>query len=158
MRHFEKGKIMKWPLIALPFCLSACLESPLLNHIGAPQNHGFTGDSSECPLSFEKEGLCAELTWVSYPEGEELGVLNLNFWAKVGGAKSGPYLAPRGTPFVYLWMPHGHGTSPTEISGSDGQYKVTEVFFNMSGDWDFHVQLKSGGRVLDESTMRYVAP
>lgn len=149
--------------------LLGCQGSPLFSHAAAPDEHQAvetSPDSQTCPLHFEKENLCAELAWVSQPSDEEGGVMTLRFWSATDGSKDGPYIAPAVQPHVYLWMPHhGHGSSPiqtqslTDAQGSalEGEYKLSGIYFVMPGGWEFHVQLKSNGSVLDEAIMPYVA-
>ncbi len=141
--------------------LTACQAFPILNHAPAPDER-YSADSpsssEDCPLDFDSEGLCGELAWISPPTDQVGGVLSLKFWSQAEGSRSGPYIAPRGQVSVFLWMPeHGHGSSPVQVTGDGGEYEVSEVYFIMPGNWDIHVQIKSGGSVLDESTLRYVA-
>jgi hypothetical protein len=148
--------------LCVALLLIGCQASPLFNHtsrpVGRPPAEDPNGSVSECPLSFTRTDLCAELAWISYPKGDNGGVLSLKFWPKTQGTKNGPYIEPSAEVSAFLWMPeHGHGSSPIEIEKAAGQYELREVYFIMPGRWDFHIQLKSGGKLIDESTMVYVA-
>ncbi|MBI3554828.1 MAG: FixH family protein, partial [Deltaproteobacteria bacterium] len=61
---------------------------------------------------------------------------------------------------VKLWMPAmGHGSSPVNVAHAvdqgganvPGVFKATNVYFVMPGDWDVHVQLKNGSKVVEET-------
>lgn len=45
---------------------------------------------------------------------------------------------------VKLWMPSmGHGSSPVKVEKiAPGLFKVTQVYFIMSGDWEIRIQIK----------------
>ena len=155
---------------AASLLLAGCQGSPLFNHTSAPsdrQSVESPSGTSDCPLKFEKVGVCAALTWISFQTEDDGGVMKLQFWSATEGSKDGPYITPAGSPHVYLWMPeHGHGSSPVQVQAATneqgaplaGEYRVSDLFFIMPGAWDIHVQLKDNGSVMDEVTLRYVAP
>ncbi len=152
---------MKWLAVCL-LGLAACQGSPLFHHAPAPEDssspaQAFSSQNSNCPLFFEKEALCADLSWVTDLSHKQGGTLKLRFWSKLDGSSAGPYSAPQGTPFALFWMPHhGHGSSAS-ITGGEGQYLIQGIFLRMPGRWDLHLQLKAGDSVLEESVIEDVA-
>ena len=61
---------------------------------------------------------------------------------------------------VKLWMPSmGHGSSPVKLDHAKdaghadvpGVFEVTHVYFVMPGDWEIHVQLKNGPKVIEDA-------
>ncbi len=141
-----------------------CITSPLLDHEDA-QAQGIDARTEEekkdCPMLFEKQGLCASLEWVNKPTaGEQVnpGIFLLRFWQKAAGNAQGPYTKPTENISIRLYMPeHGHGVknpkgmSPLTINEEkdannvtvEGVYRVTSVYFSMSGNWDIEVYLKN---------------
>lgn len=153
---------------ALGLLMAGCLESPLFNHADAavtpiaslsPTNaHGDVA-AQDCPLSFDKAGLCASLTWEKMATDEEKGEFTLRFWKKNEATEAGPYVVVPGKLAVKLFMPSmGHGSSPVTITPKldqtgaavPGVYSITDVYFIMGGPWEIWVQFKQGTQVLDQ--------
>ena len=106
-----------------------------------------------CALHFAKAGLCGTLVWNKAANDSVTGELGLSFVRE----DSLLVVDPAATPFVYLWMPSmGHGSSPIKTTRTDvGTFNSSGVFFVMPGNWDIHVQLKSGNQVVDEVTVPF---
>lgn len=163
MKHFESVGLI------LLLGLTACQGSPLFNHAPAPGERRLlesTPEASECPIRFEKVGLCAAPSWVSLPTKVEGGVMRVLFWSQSEGAQDGPYVNLSEIPHVYLWMPaHGHGSSPVQVQAATdaqgevvtGEFLVNDIFFIMPGNWDVHFQILENGSVVDEAMWRYAA-
>ena len=139
-------------LIFLLFCLASCAHPDWVTPTSSmPTKDAQKADS--CALHFSKTGLCGALVWNKTANDSETGELGLSFVRE----NSSLSVDPPATPFVYLWMPSmGHGSSPikTERLGG-GEFSASGVFFVMPGNWDIHVQLKSGSQVLDEVTVPF---
>jgi hypothetical protein len=161
------GKALGLTLLgALAQASSACAQSPMFNHeTEAPDPGGGQSENtrvhnpsvaSDCPLSFPKSGLCAEMIWTKKPVGDETGSFELNFWSATDGTRNGPFAEPAATAAVKLWMPAmGHGSSPVKIShkSEPGQFEGDDVFFVMRGAWEIHFQLKNGSALVEEAVL-----
>ncbi len=146
-------------------------DSPIMEHAtaqtpagapsAAPGNSPIrTEDAFECPLSFPRQRMCAELSWNGIPNSQDPSSFTLRFWKSGAATHHGPYSNPPNEVFVKLWMPSmGHGSSPiTTVQSHDsghqsipGVYEGSNVYFIMSGAWEVHVQLRSGSKVQEES-------
>ena len=108
-----------------------------------------------CDFEFKKQNLCASMAWTKEPSSSRAGEFRLRFWDSSKGTESGPYLKPRGTVFVKLWMPAmGHGSRPvtvTETPNAPGVYNATNVYFIMGGPWEVWTQLKDGSTIVDQA-------
>ncbi len=150
-------------LIGLTLFALGCGKSPLLNHAQANGGSPDTGRTLEprndqqraqCPLLFPNAGLCASISWDKQPGSEEATSFTLRYWNRESGTFNGPYADPASTVGVKLWMPTmGHGSSPVTIAhdADSGVFKVTNVYFVMPGEWEVHVQLKDGAKVVEEA-------
>jgi hypothetical protein len=105
--------------------------------------------SGECGLLFLSENICLKTEWIKRPSESAYGEMILSF---VDQSDQTRFIDPRHTPLIVLWMPGmGHGSSPVKIDRTDvGQYKVSEIFFIMPGEWDIRYQLKDGSNVVEE--------
>ena len=140
-----------------------CGKSPLLNHADA--SSGATGthnpvlprsdeERATCPLLFPKAALCASISWDKQPGSEDAASFTLRYWNRESGSANGPYVDPASTVGVKLWMTAmGHGSSPVNVAHDvdPGVFKATNVYFVMPGEWDIHVQLKNGAKVVEEA-------
>jgi hypothetical protein len=150
----------------------ACGNSPLMNHETAV-NHGVriraagtqsSGSTSSCPLEFPKEGLCASVTWDKEPEVMVTTSFKLKFWNKKMATASGPFVSPTLKVVFLPWMPeHGHSTrekpkleQETSLgSPVPGSYKVSNIKYNMDGQWENHLQLKKeDGTIVEEAVFK----
>ena len=145
-------------ILFLPFLLLACANpdygTPDSKIPTRSQDDPTPEKSKSCALRFVKLGICSDLAWTRAATDSDPGSLNLRLFSDVGA----PVELPAGsTLFVFLWMPSmGHGSSPvtTNRTGT-GHYDVSDVFFIMPGNWDIHLQIKSGSQVLDEVVIPY---
>ncbi len=151
-----------WLGVAL---LTGCGQSPLLHHLNAGDlQPTANAQPSDCPLNFEKEGLCAAIVWTKVPSSDNNGTFTVNFWKKDQGSTSGPFVDPGDTVFVKLWMPAmGHGSSlvtvtpATDSTGKSeaGSFNASGVYFVMPGAWEIWVQLKQGTQIVDQAKLDY---
>jgi hypothetical protein len=142
-------------LVSCATSLSAC-NSPLFNHANASDLHPGIDteaptDLGACPLKLVASGYCAQIEWKALPNSHDPAAFTLRFWRDGESALSDP---PHEVA-AKLWMPAmGHGSSPVRLSRTGaGLYDVSEAYFVMPGDWDVHVQLKSGSDIVDEAVL-----
>lgn len=111
-----------------------------------PQKSQQTGT---CNLFFKETRLCVEIIWEKFPNEPAKGSFILKYFVQETPAK---FIDPRQKPAVVLWMPStGHGSSLVKVEKiSTGEYKATEVFFDMPGEWEIRLQLKDGKDVVDQ--------
>lgn len=139
-------------LILMSLLLSACGDSPLLNH--KMEKGGLESDNFSAITEgqkFEKTKFSFRLIWIKGPvKGENKFVLKS--WHNDFGTFNGPYQDLPNTLHVYLWMPDmGHGSSPVKIKKiAQGEYEVSSAYFIMPGKWEIYFQLKNKDDVLDE--------
>lgn len=137
--------------------LSACGESPILNHKMEPK--GIKGSqifSQSVVLEFQKSDMEFSIDWTMGPHmGESKFILRT--WKKDLGTLSGPFQDPELTLNVVVWMTSmGHGSAPVKITKLNvGEYEVSNVQFFMGGAWDLKFQLKQGSQVVDETIVSY---
>lgn len=158
-------KILKasFTLAVTALTLGCIQSSPLLNHAEAKSNQTENvnlDNPKGCAFFFQKNKLCASLTWVDMPTQEKKGEFILRFWNSETGTEAGPYINPTQTVFVKLFMPSmGHGSSPVTIQGAKdqagqpivGTYRVSDVYFVMPGEWEIWVQLKDGTTIVEKA-------
>lgn len=158
---------------------TGCGQSPLFNHLSAEadsqqqeeeeERDGDEGLASaaspstsnpDCPLSFDKLKLCAQVVWTKRATPQKKGEFILKFWDPVRSTFKGPYLTPRASVFIDLWMPSmGHGSSPVKVSriaGKTGKplagrFRVSDIYFVMPGSWEIRVKLLREKTILDET-------
>ncbi len=130
--------------------LSACNDSPLLNHKYGENPKA--QENEDCPLNFSNNKLCSKIEWIVGPNGHGANSFNLKFWDSETGNKEGPYVDPEDSVNVQLWMPSmGHGSAPVTVERQEeGIYKATNVQFIMPGDWDIRVKLMDAATVVDQ--------
>jgi hypothetical protein len=148
--------------LALGFAfLTGCGQSPLLHHLNASDVRPTSETPSDCPIAFDKEGLCAAIAWTKVPTDSENGSFTLTFWKK--GA-AGDLTDPGDTVAVKLWMPAmGHGSSLVSVAPTldsngravTGSFNATGVYFIMPGAWEIWVQLKQGSQIIDQAKLDY---
>ncbi len=111
--------------------------------------------NEQCSKSFSTVLLCVDLIWEKLPTEDERGVFRLQFYRI---AEPGTYIEPTLAPSVQLWMPSmGHGSAPVQLTKiADGVYRVSEVYFVMSGDWEIRVQQKNGKDLVDQVVFPFV--
>ncbi len=155
-------KLFNLTVIILSFVLSACLQSPILNHANADSNSTASIDtkSADCAFEFNKLSLCAFIEWTKKPSDEEKGEFVIRFYDPKASSAKGPYIDPGYTVSSKLWMPSmGHGSSPVKVNqliGSDskpvvGVYNASEVYFMMPGLWEIYIILKQDKTVIDQA-------
>jgi hypothetical protein len=146
---------MRTTLLTLLFLLTACGESPLLNH--KLEGKSFLKDS----IFSESESLKFKRTnhafIISWQQGPQLGGSHfvMKTWDKDLGSMNGPYQDLPKALSIELFMPAmGHGSSPVKIKKlADGEYDVSDVYFIMGGTWEIRFKLKDGPQVFDETVI-----
>ena len=79
---------------------SAAFSLPAVSSINAPVVKPLGTPATDCKLSFKKAGLCADIVWKEKPKAPELPqekdktTATLQFWDKIKGDKTGPYMKP----------------------------------------------------------------
>nr|WP_295906238.1 FixH family protein [uncultured Bdellovibrio sp.] len=107
--------------------------------------------ANSCAGEFKTAHLCAILTWTKTPNSTEVQEFVLELQGDVTVADD---LA------IILWMPSmGHGSAPVKVEKiSATQYRVTNVYFIMPGDWEVRLTLKKSGQVLDQLFIPMMVP
>lgn len=122
----------------------------------APAVDPVTEDMASCDLNFQKSKLCASFNWEKKPSETEAASFVLEFHGDLDPSQFVDLITPLA---VRLWMPSmGHGSRPVNIEHLGmGQYRVSNVFFIMRGEWEIQVQLKSGENILEQvvKTVRF---
>ncbi len=139
--------------------LTACGQSPLLNHVEAlspgasdQKLNQSPRQQTPCDVQFTNLEICGRLTWISGPQIGDDSPFTVAFFAQ-GGSTADSETATElpGNLKIQLWMPSmGHGSAAVKITSlGNGVYQVTNVQFLMAGDWDirFWVQDTSGKRL-----------
>ncbi len=164
--------------LALSASLTACIDSPLLNHVDeAPSTEVVaakenTADTQKvatdlpkgCALYFKSLNLCSTFEWVKRPTDDEKGSFTLRFFKEKEGTESGPYVDPGYDVKPKLWMAGmGHGSSPVTLRPArdaqdqpvTGVYDATDVFFVMGGKWEIWIQLKTGDQLIEKAKVDF---
>ncbi|KHD89589.1 MAG: hypothetical protein OM95_02325 [Bdellovibrio sp. ArHS] len=100
---------------------------------------------------FSKVRILAKISWENTPNSEQANAFILNLSAPSDQFNE---LA------VSLWMPSmGHGSIPVKIEKiNPTQYRITDVYFLMPGDWDIRFTLKNNGVVIDSAYASMIVP
>lgn len=109
---------------------------------------------SACDVAFAQSQLCADLKWERRPTEQDMGSFVLEFH---NPDDSSQFVDLTQNLDVKLWMPSmGHGSSPVKIEKvGPGQYRVSEVFFVMRGDWEIQFKLENGSTVVEQTSLSY---
>ena len=107
--------------------------------------------SGSCTLTFPQTQLCVKAEWLTGPNSSEANVLVITL---------------DGDSSVYddmsalLWMPSmGHGSAPVQITRlSATQFKISNVYFIMPGDWEVRLTLKRSGQTVDQAALVLMVP
>lgn len=147
---------MKWPILtALIFF--GCAKS---NYQDAPANPT-TFSTPPCELSFQEkkcsmslatENICMDIEWEKFQEGKQKGSFFICSYDRTMGVRQNMSL----NPFVELWMPsmnHGSAPTKTEAAISTGVYRVKDVYFVMSGQWEIRIQIKEGSTIQAQAVL-----
>lgn len=145
---------MKTFSLVLLLLVSACGNSPLLNHSsesGIRARDAVLTDSEI--LKFMKTDYSFIVSWEQGPQLGESRFL-MKSWNQ-NGSRNGPYQNLPKDLHVFLWMPAmGHGSAPVKLQKiNDGEYEVSDVQFIMGGKWEVKFQLKDGAQVFDETVI-----
>lgn len=146
---------MKSFLFGMLFLITACGESPLLNHELESNKILTKNELIEFEsLQFSKTNFSFSVFW---EEGPRLGQSRfvMKTWDKNLGTFNGPYQNLNKELHIFLWMPSmGHGSVPVKITQTgQGEYIVSDVQFIMGGRWEIKFQLKESDQVLDETVI-----
>lgn len=136
---------MKVLLIFAVIFLSSCAKPNYVDD----QTQKLERITTDCKLYFQKENLCLETEWESFPTEDSFGSLLLSF---TDFNDRDLNISPETELNVVLWMPSmGHGSSPVNLNEiKDGAYRASDVFFIMPGEWEIRYQLKDGDKIVEE--------
>lgn len=140
--------------LVLSFGLVACggQETPVESDRAVTDSNSERSgaDAASCRMHFPKSALCGDLTWVMKPTLSSTGTFLLKFDQPVEFR-------------VALWMPSmGHPSSKEArieaLRDADGRaipgaFQVSNVYFNMPGDWQIRIQLLQGNAVVEEALL-----
>jgi len=162
--------------VAVFFC-AGCLSSSLAKHknasntrSGGPVNSPSAGqsistsenstpstdapESTDCPIKFSNEELCASISWNLHPADNATGEFLIRFWDLKTGTENGPFVDPKHVVKSRVWMPDmGQGSSPVKVEKHKdvggqpvaGTFRATNVYFSKPGTWEVWVQLMTDG-------------
>jgi hypothetical protein len=140
------GSILK--LFAVGFLLAACAHPNYKETPVDPTEEQL----GTCDIDLKDSKMCASFSWDILPADDKDGSFVLEFHGDHDASQVVDLIVDLG---VVLWMPGmGHGSKPVEITHlGNGQYRVSNVFFVMHGDWEIQVQLKNKktGQILDQA-------
>jgi hypothetical protein len=157
-----KHALVSFLIFLLTYLLFGCADRrylPPTPSQGTPSSSpSERGESSPqrnaCPYFFSKKNLCASISWPRIPIAYQYERFHLHLSSSSMSSESMSSEAVNKDVqlHIFLWMPSmGHGSSPVNIvSEHDGSYWIEEIFFNMPGAWDIHIQLKNQHDVIDE--------
>ncbi len=99
---------------------------------------------TECPYSLQKVQLCLTATWEETPDSTKYNSMKVTL---IGGN-----LSAFDELQSLLWMPSmGHGSAPVRIEKIDSNtYRIYDMYFVMSGDWEVRIFLKKSGQTVDQ--------
>ncbi len=130
-------------------------------HFAAKKNNNDDTKKREklsCDARF-RSGECLGLSWLTQPTESEAGSFvfktfrqSLDQTALVTMA-----VVPTSPITVRLFMPSmGHGSSPVAVTPTaPGDYRATNVYFSMHGEWQIIFELKKNGQVIDAAILNY---
>jgi len=140
------GNILK--LVLAGFFLAACAHPKYAEKPLDPAEEQL----GTCDIELRDSKMCASFSWDIPPSEDKEGSFVLEFHGDRDASQVVDLIVDLA---VVLWMPSmGHGSKPVEITHlGNGQYRVSNVFFTMHGDWDIQVQLKNkkNGQILDQA-------
>lgn len=137
--------------------ISACGDSPILNHDDEPSSFIRSGFEAQTETyEFKKIAYSFSIDWQTGPSTDVSSFI-LKTWKTDTGTVNGPYLDLPNTLKVILWMPSmGHGSAPVKITKmGPGEYKVTNIYFVMPGRWDVKFHVTKANDVLDEVNLPF---
>lgn len=130
--------------------LTACAKP---NYEEAERNPA-ADELGTCDAFFSQANACVDLIWDTKPTKDTKG----SFYVEVFHPEDRSHFIDLQNDLeVVLWMPSmGHGSSPVTVEKTaPGQYRVTNVFFIMPGDWEIQFKLKNGTTVLEQTALPY---
>lgn len=119
-------------LLSLLFLVVACGKNP--SQFRVNENR-----TSDCPMAFEKNNLCAKITWKTGPSADTESSFELQFSTK---DNSGPVKDLSKNLAVFLRMTCcGTIKVPKTTALSTDRYLVEQIKLT-PGNWEVHVQIK----------------
>jgi hypothetical protein len=111
-------------------------------------------ENGTCDAYFAQSNVCIDVIWDTPPSKETKGVFYIEFYNPDDRSQ---FVDLQNNLEVELWMPSmGHGSAPVKVEKTNpGQYRVSEVFFVMPGDWEIRFKLKNGATVLEQASLPY---
>ncbi|MEQ1722575.1 MAG: FixH family protein [Pseudobdellovibrio sp.] len=105
--------------------------------------------AENCNLFLSVKRLCTTFEWESAPNVTTPGSFLFKFYVQETPTV---FSDPTETVFVQLWMPSmGHGSTPVTVEKiKAGEYRASDVFFIMPGEWEIRIQLKDAQNVVDQ--------
>lgn len=139
---------MKILMLILSVCLLAGCANP--DYVSDDDQHLQNKPMADGAY-FSKVRIMAKISWENTPTSEQANAFVLNF-----SAPSDQFNELT----VSLWMPSmGHGSIPVKIEKINAtQYRITDVYFLMPGDWDIRFTLKNNGVTIDSSYASMIVP
>lgn len=138
-------------LVASSMILLAACAKP--NYEETPRNPS-AEELGTCDAYFAQTKACVDLIWEKKPTNDEMGTFVLEIY---NPDDRGQFVDLQSNLEVVLWMPSmGHGSSPVTVEKvAPGQYRVSQVFFIMPGDWEIQFKLKNGNTVLEQAALPF---
>ncbi|WP_374073462.1 serine protease spb1 [Bdellovibrio bacteriovorus] len=141
-------------VLLLLISIGAFLGCARPDYISAQEWQRLNGNplpANTCTGEFKALGICARLQWTKTPNSTEAQEFLLELQ---GDTSLFDDIS------IILWMPSmGHGSAPVKIEKlSATQYRITNVYFIMPGDWDVRMSLKKSGQTLDQLFIPLMVP
>lgn len=138
----------------------SCARPKYVQVMNQASNDNSVGETqAECRQTFSKSGLCLVWYWEKKPTSvKDEGILIFKSYHLNAHDQTAVETDMAASPHIVLWMPDmGHGSRPTVTHRLDvGTYRVSKIYFSMTGEWDIHFQSKNGSEVIDETAVRLV--
>jgi hypothetical protein len=131
---------MKFLLLASLLLVSSC-GKPALRNTRLVQ-------TDQCPIPFEKSGLCAKINWKSGPSADAESAFELEFWNQ-DNSKPQPDVSNRLAIFLRMTCCGTIQVPKTNLLETN-RFLVNQIRF-APGNWEIHVQLK--GTQLEDSVV-----
>ena len=125
-------KIVLWSVFIVLCFISACGKKP-------SEFAARNVDRLECPISFEKNNLCAKIDWKTGPTADGESSFELNFWKK-DNSEVGKELSQGLAVFLRMTC-CGTVKVPKMTAVSTDRFLINQIQF-VPGNWEIHLQIK----------------
>jgi len=139
--------------IIILFTFLSCGKSPLFNHQDEADKPNQNGINFVSSMQLKNLNKFIKISWVNTPSGDP-SIENEFIILVQNGSGELVDLDADATFSIWGWMPSmGHGTADDGHTTrlSKGIYHHRELFFNMGGDWQIHLDILQFGIIIDST-------